>query len=64
MLQYDPAEAQTLLQAKKAAAQRNVQAAKEDLAWLQEQITVTQINVARVYNWDVRRRRRSGQESI
>lgn len=57
MLMYEPDEALKLLRGKKETAQRSKEAASEDLAWLQEQVTVTQVNIARVYNWDVRRRR-------
>lgn len=57
MLSYPLPEALSLLQGKLAAAQRSLTNVKEDLGWLKEQITVTEVNVARVYNWDVARRR-------
>jgi hypothetical protein len=57
MLSYPLDEALSLLQAKLSAARRSLANVKEDLGWLKEQITVTEVNVARVYNWDVARRR-------
>jgi len=36
----------------------------EDLEWLREQITVMEVNIARVYNWDVRRRREARAKGL
>ncbi|KAG8702968.1 hypothetical protein FRC09_004434 [Ceratobasidium sp. 395] len=49
--------AQELLTAKLSGAQQNYTNVTEDLEFLREQITVMEVNTARVYNWDVRRRR-------
>jgi hypothetical protein len=57
MLSYPLEEASSLLTAKLQSARQNLTNAKEDLDWLRDQITVTEVNVARVYNWDVKRRR-------
>jgi Prefoldin subunit len=57
MLSYPLDEAAALLTAKLHSARQNLANAKEDLDWLRDQITVTEVNVARVYNWDVKRRR-------
>ncbi|TRM58308.1 Prefoldin subunit-domain-containing protein [Schizophyllum amplum] len=57
MLSYPLPAAITLLTSKLSAAQHNLQNTIEDLEFLREQITVMEVNTARVYNWDVKRRR-------
>lgn len=57
MLSYPLPLALSLLSSKLAAAESSLQNLKEDLAWLRDQITVTEVNIARVYNWDVKSRR-------
>ncbi|KAG8741694.1 hypothetical protein FRC10_002567 [Ceratobasidium sp. 414] len=57
MLAYRLDQAQELLTGKLASAQQNFSNVVEDLEFLREQITVMEVNTARVYNWDVRRRR-------
>lgn len=57
MLSYPLPEAFDLLTSKLKAAQTSLSNVKQDLSWLRDQITVTEVNVARVYNWDVKRRR-------
>jgi Prefoldin subunit len=57
MLEYPLDEAVELLTNKLDAAERNLKGIVEDLEFLREQITVMEVNTARVYNYDVRRRR-------
>ncbi|KAF8595185.1 Prefoldin, subunit 3 [Ceratobasidium sp. AG-I] len=57
MLSYTLAQAQELLTGKLSSAQQNFSNVAEDLEFLREQITIMEVNTARVYNWDVRRRR-------
>ncbi|KAH7323411.1 Prefoldin subunit-domain-containing protein [Rhizoctonia solani] len=57
MLAYKLPEAQELLTSKLSSAQQNLSNVVEDLEFLREQITIMEVNTARVYNWDVRRRR-------
>ncbi|CAE6523618.1 unnamed protein product [Rhizoctonia solani] len=57
MLAYKLPEAQELLRSKLSSAQQNLSNVIEDLEFLREQITIMEVNTARVYNWDVRRRR-------
>lgn len=57
MLEYPLEEAVELLTNKLDAAERNVTGIIEDLEFLREQITIMEVNTARVYNYDVRRRR-------
>jgi hypothetical protein len=60
MLSYPIPEAVTLLNNKLKSAQDNLKAVVDDLEFLREQITVMEVNTARVYNYDVRRRREKG----
>ncbi|XP_041112017.1 prefoldin subunit 3-like [Polyodon spathula] len=56
MLEYDIDEAQALLEKNLATATRNLDSLEEDLDFLRDQFTTTEVNMARVYNWDVKRR--------
>ncbi|KAK1926459.1 prefoldin subunit [Papiliotrema laurentii] len=57
MLLYPLQEAIDLLAAKLASAKKSLEETIEDLEWLREQVTVMEVNFARVHNWDVKRRR-------
>ncbi|RPD60911.1 Prefoldin subunit 3 [Lentinus tigrinus ALCF2SS1-7] len=57
MLAYKLPAAISLLRSKLEAAQTSLASVIEDLEFLREQITVMEVNTARVYNWDVKRRR-------
>ncbi|KAJ7650438.1 Prefoldin subunit 3 [Roridomyces roridus] len=57
MLSYKIPAAIALLESKLEAAETSLQNTIEDLEFLREQITVMEVNTARVYNWDVKRRR-------
>lgn len=50
MLMYPLQEAIDLLSGKLAAAQKSQDETIEDLEWLREQITVMEVNFARVHN--------------
>lgn len=56
MLEYDIDAAQALLEKNLATASRNLDSLEEDLDFLRDQFTTTEVNMARVYNWDVKRR--------
>lgn len=56
MLEYDMDEGEQLLVSKKAKAEINLKATQEIIDNVREQITVTEVNMARIYNWDVKRR--------
>ncbi|GAC72991.1 molecular chaperone Prefoldin, subunit 3 [Moesziomyces antarcticus T-34] len=62
MLEYPLEEAISLLSAKLAGAEKSLAASKEDLDFLREQITIMEVNTARVHNWDVKRRRERREE--
>lgn len=56
MLEYDIDEAQALLEKNLLTATKNLDSLEEDLDFLRDQFTTTEVNMARVYNWDVKRR--------
>ncbi|XP_032083802.1 prefoldin subunit 3 isoform X1 [Thamnophis elegans] len=56
MLEYDIDEAQALLEKNLNTATKNLESLEEDLDFLRDQFTTTEVNMARVYNWDVKRR--------
>ncbi|WVW78687.1 hypothetical protein I302_100647 [Kwoniella bestiolae CBS 10118] len=60
MLMYPLQEAIDLLTTKLATAKKSHEETVEDLEFLREQITVMEVNFARVHNWDVKRRREKG----
>lgn len=57
MLSYKIPAALSLLKSKLDGAEGSLNAVIEDLEFLREQITVMEVNTARVFNWDVKRRR-------
>ncbi|KAG6889271.1 hypothetical protein C0992_005795 [Termitomyces sp. T32_za158] len=57
MLSYKIPAAIALLRGKLEAAQTSLDNTVEDVEFLREQLTVMEVNTARVYNWDVKRRR-------
>lgn len=57
MLSYKIPAAIELLDSKLEAANVSLNNTVEDLEFIREQMTVMEVNTARVYNWDVKRRR-------
>ena len=57
MLSYKINAAIELLKSKLEAANTSLGHTIEDLEFIREQMTVMEVNTARVYNWDVKRRR-------
>jgi len=58
MLAYPLDEAEELLASKLAKATESLENCEEDVDFLREQITTVEVAMARVYNWDVVRRRK------
>ncbi|CAN6600746.1 prefoldin subunit 3 [Trichomonascus vanleenenianus] len=56
MLEYTTSEAIELLESKLDSAKKSQQICEDDLEFLRENITIMQVNTARVYNWDVQQR--------
>eukprot|EP00241_Pyramimonas_parkeae_P008335 CAMPEP_0114253208 /NCGR_PEP_ID=MMETSP0058-20121206/16263_1 /TAXON_ID=36894 /ORGANISM="Pyramimonas parkeae, CCMP726" /LENGTH=180 /DNA_ID=CAMNT_0001367225 /DNA_START=159 /DNA_END=701 /DNA_ORIENTATION=+ len=57
MLEYEIGEAQELLKKNLENCKQSLESTKEDMLFLRDQITITEVSIARVYNWDVKRRR-------
>ncbi|KAA8527354.1 hypothetical protein F0562_034931 [Nyssa sinensis] len=57
MLDYSCEEATALLQKNLENATASLEVLVADLQFLRDQVTVTQVTIARVYNWDVHQRR-------
>ncbi|KAJ8927826.1 hypothetical protein NQ314_019709 [Rhamnusium bicolor] len=56
MLEYSLQDAKKLLTQNITAAIRNLGYVEHDLDFLRDQFTTTEVNMARVFNWDVKRR--------
>ena len=61
MLEYTIAEAKELLRKNQSSATENLVKVNEDLNFLRNQLTTMEVNMARVHNWDVKRR---SQEAV
>ncbi|OZJ06368.1 hypothetical protein BZG36_00756 [Bifiguratus adelaidae] len=57
MLEYTVEEAEALLKEKLDTAKHSLTTIAQDLEFLRDQITTMEVNIARVYNWDVKQRR-------
>lgn len=62
MLEYSLEEAKELLTKNLDTATKNLTQIDVDLDYLRDQITTTEVNMARVYNWDVKRRQMEKQQ--
>lgn len=62
MLEYTVEDAIALLAEKELSARTALVQVDEDLVFLKQQITVMEVNMARVYNHDVRVRRAAGKQ--
>jgi prefoldin subunit 5 len=57
MLEYPLPEAEELLLKNRTLAEDKLTQIETDLEFLRSQITTTEVNMARVFNWDVQRRK-------
>lgn len=57
MLEYTYDDAIALLESKEEVVKREYKETKEDLAFTRDQIITSEVNMSRIYNWDVRRKR-------
>lgn len=55
MLEYPLEEAKALLSRNLSTSLNNLKQIEEDLEFLRDQITTSEVNLARVYNWNVKR---------
>ncbi|VVC87741.1 prefoldin subunit 3 [Leptidea sinapis] len=63
MLEYTLEDAEKLLSTNMATAKKNLSHVEHDLDFLRDQWTTTEVNMARVYNWDVKRRQAEASSS-
>merc|ERR1711976_219503 len=63
MVEYSHQEAIELLSKNLASATTNLESTIEDLAFLRDQLTVSEVNMARLYNWQVKENRRQKQQN-
>jgi prefoldin subunit 5 len=59
MLEYTYEEAIEFLSKAEEKATREFEDVKADLAFVRDQIVTSEVNMSRIYNWDVRRKRTS-----
>eukprot|EP00750_Incisomonas_marina_P001688 INCI1155.1.p2 GENE.INCI1155.1~~INCI1155.1.p2 ORF type:complete len:211 (-),score=65.41 INCI1155.1:1532-2164(-) len=62
MLEYSYEEAEKLLKEQAEAANRKVEEQASDIMFLRDQITTTEVNIARAYNYDVLLRKKQREE--
>lgn len=63
MLEYEVDEAKKLLSERLEGAKKGYETAEEDVLFLRENITTVEVNIARVHNWDVNRRKKEREEA-
>jgi len=61
MLEYDINEAEELLTKNLTDAKVSLGKLEDDIDFLRDQITTTEVNMARVYNWNVKDRKAKGE---
>ena len=57
MLEYPLEEARQLLETNHLNCKNNLATNQSDLAFVKDNITITEVSIARVYNWDVKKRK-------
>merc|ERR550519_258764 len=57
MLEYTLEDAEALLSKNLASAEQNLKEIAFDLDYLRDQMTITEVTMARLYNWDVKKRK-------
>lgn len=59
MLEYTYEEAVEFLQSKRDQADAELRQAAQDLAFVRDQVVTSEVNRSRIFNWDVRRKRKA-----
>ncbi len=57
MLEYTLEEARELLQKNINSAEKGIKELTEQSEFIKDQLTTTEVNIARVYNWGVQQRK-------
>jgi prefoldin subunit 5 len=63
MLEYTYDEAIELLSSKLEKAKKDMKTISDNLSFVRNQIITSEVNISRIYNWDVRRKRQERLES-
>jgi len=63
MVEYTYEEAETMLNANLETAKKKLEDADEDLSYVKDQLTTTEVNMSRTYNYEVQQRRNSKQSA-
>ena len=63
MLEYPVGEARELLFTNLRNAEKNIEELSGELEFVKDQITTSEVNMARVYNWGVQKRKSRGEQS-
>jgi len=61
MLEYDIDEAEELLVKNLGDAKTGLATLEDDMDYLRDQITTTEVNMARIYNWNVKNKKDKGE---
>lgn len=61
MLEYDIDEAEELLVKNLGDAKSSLEKLEDDIDFLRDQITTTEVNMARIYNWNVKNKKTDGE---
>ncbi|XP_078042386.1 prefoldin subunit mgr [Augochlora pura] len=64
MLEYTLDDAQEMLSKNIDAAKRNLGYVEHDLDFVRDQFTTTEVNMARIHNWDVKRKLAGSSKAI
>ena len=64
MVEYPIDDAFELLTENRDNATVNLKSVDEDIQFLRDQITTTEVNIARIFNWDVMNRRKKKEAGI
>jgi len=59
MLEFTYDEAVEFLSKNKATATKQLEEVQDDLAFVRDQVVTSEVSISRIYNWDVRRKKRT-----
>lgn len=58
MVEYTISEADAFLNKELASCEEKFEELRSNLDYVKDQLTTTEVNMARVYNWDVQKRKK------
>ena len=63
MVEYELQEAMDLLSANVAKCKADITTVEQDIGFIKESVTTTEVSISRVYNYDVESRRKAKEEA-